>query len=175
MVRRLGLAGTSIGQADAGPRRSIDTEKSDVTDWETLLGDGSIRRLYLTVDDVNQAFEKSGNAEAARRPLSANPDTSFIDLYVAQVSVPTIGRSLLGEAEYANLMRRLKEGQQAILVAGVGTYSFKGSGYVRGGIFDRIQLNQDTITVRFRDRDHHRLRAIAAAGAPDFPDRKSVV
>jgi len=170
MVRRLGLGGASAFHGQEGPQRSIDTDKTGIEDWQTLLGEGSVRRLHLTVGDINQAFEKSGNAEAAARPLSGAADDPFIDLYVAQVSVPTIGRSLLGEAEYDNLMQRLKEGQQAILVAGVGTYSFKGSGYVRGGIFDRFQVNQDTITVRFRDRDHHRLRALAAAGAPDLPE-----
>ncbi|MDX9859919.1 MAG: 4Fe-4S binding protein [Rhodospirillales bacterium] len=170
MVRRLGLGGASAFHVQEGPQRSIDTDQTGIEDWQTLLGEGSVRRLHLTVGDINQAFEKSGNAEAAARPLSGAADDPFIDLYVAQVSVPTIGRSLLGEAEYDNLMQRLKEGQQAILVAGVGTYSFKGSGYVRGGIFDRFQVNQDTITVRFRDRDHHRLRAFAAAGAPDLPE-----
>lgn len=170
VARRLGLGGLSAAEPPAGPRRSIDTEKSEIKDWQTLLGEGSVRRLRLTVGDINQAFEKTGDAEAGRRRLSGDAGDPFVDLYVAQVSVPTIGRSLLGEAEYANLLDRLEEGQQAVLVAGVGDYSFKGSGYVRGGIFDRIQINQDTTTVRFRDRDHHRLRAIAAAGAPEFPE-----
>ena len=58
--------------------------------------------------------------------------------------------------------------QQAILVAGNGAYSFKGSGYVRGGIFDRIELLQDGQTTRFRDRNHTRLGSIAAEGAPDL-------
>jgi len=55
-------------------------------------------------------------------------------------------------------------------VMGRGLYSFKGSGYVRGGIFDRIVLIQDDISVRFRDRDHRRMNAIAAEGAPDFAE-----
>ena len=40
---------------------------------------------------------------------------------------------------------------------GSGRYSFKGAAYVRGGIFDRIELIQDTNSIRFRDRDHTRL------------------
>jgi NosR/NirI family nitrous oxide reductase transcriptional regulator len=60
----------------------------------------------------------------------------------------------------------LKGDQQAIVVAGDGAYSFKGSGYVRGGIFDRVELLQDGGGVRFRDRNHTRLGDLAAAGAP---------
>jgi len=80
--------------------------------------------------------------------------------------VPTIRRSLLGDAVSERLRKKLKPGQQAIVVAGDGPYSFKGSGYVRGGIFDRIELMQDGQGVRFRDRDHTRLGDLAAEGAP---------
>jgi NosR/NirI family nitrous oxide reductase transcriptional regulator len=86
------------------------------------------------------------------------------------VSIPAIGRSLLGEAEYRNLTQRLEPGQQAILLAGGGRYSFKGSGYVRGGIFDRFQLVQGDASIRFHDYQHKRLRHIAAEGAPDLKD-----
>jgi NosR/NirI family nitrous oxide reductase transcriptional regulator len=126
--------------------------------------------LILTVADVNKAFEKSGNAAAAAHPEEGDPDETFIDLYVADVAVPTIGRSLLGDDGYNRLAGRLKPGQQALIVAGSGRYSFKGAAYVRGGIFDRIELIQDTNSIRFRDRDHTRLGDIAAQGAPDFPE-----
>src|SRR5690606_29088190 len=102
-------------------------------------GNGAVRRLSLSVGDVNEAFERSGDAKAAKRPERGAPDDSFIDLYTALVTQPAIGRSLLGEAEFDNLQKILAPGQQAILIAGVGRYSFKGSGYVRGGIFDRIE------------------------------------
>lgn len=41
---------------------------------------------------------------------------------------------------------------------------------MRGGIFDRIVLIQDDISVRFRDRGHRRLGDIAAEGAPQFSE-----
>ena len=78
--------------------------------------------------------------------------------------MPTIGRSLLGDEGYERLKARLKPGQQAIVVAGDGAYSFKGSGYVRGGIFDRIELLQEGQGIRFRDRNHTRLGDLAAGG-----------
>ena len=54
----------------------------------------------------------------------------------------------------------------ALLVAGDGAYSWKGSGYVRGGVFDRVELLQDGQGLRFQDRQHSRLPALAAQGAP---------
>ena len=60
------------------------------------------------------------------------------------------------------------------MVAGDGAYSFKGSGYVRGGIFDRIELLQDGSSTRFRDRNHTRLGALAAEGAPQLARDRAV-
>src|SRR3569623_3671917 len=87
---------------------------------------------------------------------------------MALVTAPTVGLSLLGEDGYRRLKDVLKPGQQAIVVAGNGPYSFKGSAYVRGGIFDRIAILQDGNSPRFRDRNHTRLGALDADGAPEF-------
>jgi NosR/NirI family nitrous oxide reductase transcriptional regulator len=167
---RLGGQGNAIASAAPQASKSIDPGKSEIRDWQSLVGDGSVRRLILTVADVNKAFEKSGNAGAAAHPEEGDPDDTFIDLYVADVAVPTIGRSLLGDAGYDRLAGRLKPGQQALIVAGLGHYSFKGAAYVRGGIFDRIELVQDTNSIRFRDRDHTRLGNLEAEGAPDLSE-----
>ena len=134
------------------------------------MGDGSVRRLNLTIGQINEAFGRSGNEAAAANPEPGDPNDTFIDLYVALATVPTIGRSLLGADGYEQLKARLQPGQQAIIVAGEGVYSFKGSGYVRGGIFDRIELLQDGSSTRFRDRNHTRLGQLAAAGSPDLPE-----
>jgi NosR/NirI family nitrous oxide reductase transcriptional regulator len=166
---RLGSAGQPGSAAGTAPAaKAVDLAKSELRDWETLLGDGSVRRLSLTIGEVSEAFAKAGNQAAADNPEPGEADDPFIDLHVAPVSVPTIGRSLLGDAAYEQLRGRLKPGQQAVIVAGNGAYSFKGSGYVRGGIFDRVELVQDGQSTRFRDRNHTRLGAIAAQGAPAF-------
>ncbi|WP_428546635.1 4Fe-4S binding protein [Reyranella sp.] len=162
-----GTAGTTTTAA-AQAARSLDLQQDEIRDWQSLVGDGSVRRLHLTVGDVNDAFSKAGSAAAAQNAESSDADDTFIDLYVAPVSVPSIGRAMLGEDAYRQLAQRLKPGQQAIVVAGNGLYSFKGSGYVRGGIFDRIELIQEGAGVRFRDRNHTRLGDLAADGAPEF-------
>lgn len=170
---RAGRIGGEPGAAAAATTpqaaaKSIDLDHSEVRDWMSLTGDGSVRRLHLTIGDVNEAFTKSGNPAAAQYPEPGDPNDAFIDLYVALASAPTIGRSLLGDDGYQRLKQSLQPGQQAIIVAGDGAYSFKGSAYVRGGIFDRIEILQEGSSTRFRDRNHTRLGALAAAGAPEL-------
>lgn len=168
VARTLGLGGLAEAIATGGAKKVINTDLEETRDWTTLTGDGSVRRLSLDVAQINEAFKEQGDAKAIARP-EKGPDTdTYVDMYVALADVPTIGLSLLGEAEYANLRARMKEGEHAIVVMGRGRYSFKGSGYVRGGIFDRIQLIQHDVSVRFRDRQHVRIGEIAANGAPSF-------
>ncbi len=158
-----------LGTAAAGAQaaaRVMDPQAGTIVDWATLLRDGAVRHLHLTIGEVNKAFVDSGNKAAAARPEPGAADEPFIDLYTALVSQPAIGRSLLGDDEYASVARMLAPGQQAILIAGDGLYSFKGSGYVRGGIFDRIELLQGAETIRFRDYLHRRVGDLRAAGAP---------
>lgn len=167
--RALGLGGLSQ-VLPTGPKRDVDMAQDEVLDWETLAGDGSVRRMTLDVAQINQAFEATGDARAAKRPEAGAPQDTFIDMHMALVSVPSIGRSLLGDQEYENLQAWLEEGEEAILVLGRGAYSFKGSGYVRGGIFDRIQLIQGDNGVRFFDKQHRRLGALATEDSPRFTE-----
>jgi len=154
VARALGLGGLAPLAPPTGPRFAIDPAAEAADDWFTLVGDGTVRRMSLDVGQVNEAFAAMADPRAAARPHRGEPDDTFIDMYAALVSVPAIGEALLGPAEYANLERWLDEGEHAILVAGRGDYSFKGSGYVRGGVFDRIILIQGDDSVRFRDRGH---------------------
>lgn len=170
VARALGLGGLKAETASAGPRFAIDEAAKADSDWQTLVADGTVRRLSLDVGQVNRAFEEVADPRAAARPIPGAEDQTFIDLYVTLVSIPGIADALLEPGEAQNLRAWLGQGEHAILVASRGQYSFKGSGYVRGGIFDRIQLIQGDLSVRFRDRDHLRVGGIAAKGAASLTE-----
>ncbi len=171
VARRFGLGGLrpEIKKA-ATVKKTIDMTQNKLVDWKTLIGDGSVRRLAITLGAINKAFVDAGDPIAAQRPEKGAPDDTFIDLYAALVSVPTIGHSLIGVREYKNLKKRLKPGQQVIMLSANGRFSFKGSAYVRGGIFDRFQIIQGDNSYRFRDKQHKRLSYVTAKGAPKFKE-----
>ncbi|MDZ4325826.1 MAG: 4Fe-4S binding protein [Pseudomonas sp.] len=137
--------------------------------WEQLTGNGAIRRLNLTRGQVDAAF-KGTDAEGVENAAADQVDETFIELYTADLNPPTIGRALLGDNQYRLLMQDLKPGEQAIVVLGRGLFSYKGSGYVRGGIFDRVQLRQFGNVISFRDMDHQRLSDVFARGMPEFTE-----
>jgi len=137
--------------------------------WEQLTGNGAIRRLNLTRGQVDAAF-KGTEAEGLDNAPADQVDETFIELYTADLNPPTIGHALLGDNQYRFLMQDLKPGEQAIAVLGRGLFSYKGSGYVRGGIFDRVQLRQFGNVISFRDMDHQRLSDVFAKGMPEFTE-----
>jgi len=170
VARNYGLAGLSPEIKKSGPAASVNFEVNEVQSWQALLDEGSVQKLSLTLAEINKAFVDLGDTLAIELPEEGDPDEIFIELYAAVVSIPSIGRSLLGENEYKNLLKKLQPGEQAILLAGDGRFSFKGSGYVRGGIFDRFQIIQGDTSIRFHDKFHKRLRRTDAEGSPDLKD-----
>ncbi len=121
-------------------------------DWNALVKEGDVQRLTVQPQDVGR--------QADGQPL--------IDLYFGDLSAPAVGRNILGDGGYEALLARLKPGEHAIFIIANGSESFKGSGFVRGGIFDRIQVAQDSDTFTFRDVDYLNLYDVHAAGAPAY-------
>ncbi len=170
VARALGLGGLVPAAAPTGPQFEINPDALAPAGWIEMEGDGTLRRLSLDVGQVNAVFAAMEDPRAAARALDQAPETTFIEMQATLVSVPAIGAAILGAAENNNLQGWLAEGEHAVAVMGRGLYSFKGSGYVRGGIFDRIVLIQGDVSVRFRDRMHRRIGSLATDGAPAFAE-----
>jgi len=121
-------------------------------DWRELVDMGAVQHLTVNAVDVG----------------AANTGSPYLDLYYGYLSAPAIGKSILGEFGFAQLMSRLKPGEHAIFVVANGTESFKGSGFVRGGIYDRIQIRQQINAFTFKDSDYLNLYSLQAVGTPAF-------
>lgn len=122
--------------------------------WDEMVEKGIFGRLTLTESEMGL---ESSNA-------------TFIDLYFTIADAPQIGKALLGEREYAYLMKQLAPQEHLLVVFGNGSNSFKGSGFVRGGIFDRVRLEQGLKSVIFRDSVYTNLSGAQAQGAPSFKE-----
>lgn len=149
---------------------SINEDVFNEADWPQLTGDGSIRRLQLSYGDIDKAFEGTRAAFKGKANAAEREQKNFIDLYYTLLDIPTVGRNVLGEDQYNWLVSELNPGDHAIAVFGKGDYSFKGTGYVRGGIFDRIQIQQDDKAIMFRDSDFYRLSDVYLQGMPNFSE-----
>ena len=128
------------------------TQLDEKLSWEALLKEGSVRLLRVKPEEVGV-------------PDNGQP---YIDLYFGYLNVPSIGKSVLGEYGYQRLMKDLKPNDHAIFMVANGQASFKGSGFVRGGIYDRVQIKQDPDSFTFRDTDYLNLYHLEPKDAPTF-------
>jgi NosR/NirI family nitrous oxide reductase transcriptional regulator len=141
--------------------------------WQSLTGNGAIRHLKVTRAMVAKAFvgqPKSAVLDDTTEVPSGHEGDTFVDLYYADITPPTVGRNLLGKSAYNDLMHRLAPGEEAIAVMGNGIYSFKGVGYVRGGIFDRVHVMQENKLMLFHDSDYQRLLDTQLKDMPSFQE-----
>lgn len=168
-VSRKLVAANQVEGGQAAAR--IRTDYYEKADWTGLLGNGSIRQLHLTRGAVATAFSKMPAPLFPDNTVASDTEAAgqtFIDLYYALITPPTVGKNLLGANAYADLKKRLAPGDQAIAVMANGLYSFKGVGYVRGGIFDRVHLVQGRKVILFHDSDFVQLTDPPLGGMPTF-------
>jgi transcriptional regulator of nitric oxide reductase len=136
----------------------LDRETRRRASWDALVGDGALRRLVLSRGDAARLLQRS----------DPEPDKIFIDLWLAVVTPPSIGENLLGRRLYESEIAKIGLDDDLVLIAANGLYSFKGTTWRRTGIFDRIELHQNTKTIRLRADDHVRLDALQADGSPEM-------
>ena len=123
--------------------------------WQQLVEMGAVKRLVVKQEQVGL-------------PRNATP---FIDLWFGDLNQPDIGKSLLGDNGYASLQSRIQPGESAFFIVRTdGAESFKGSGFVRGGIYDRVQVKQGPDSFTFRDLDAFNLYGLEADGAPRYTE-----
>ena len=164
----------SLAKADEMPAAQVKMNAFTPADWKTLAGNGAIRRLHLTRGAVIDAFKgdpESGLVDDPTAPAPGHGNDTFTDLYYADATPPTVGKNLLGAAQYAQVMKMLKPGDELIAVMANGLYSFKGLGYVRGGIFDRLHILQGEKLYLFKDSDYLPLDDVHLQGMPSFNEK----
>ena len=146
----------------------LDRESLRRASWPALVDEGALRRLVVT----------RGEASRLLGTRDAEPEKTFIELWLALATPPPIGESLLGQRLYESELAAIGPDDDLLLIAANGLYSFKGTEWRRSGVFDRIEIVQGDKTIRLRAQDQVRVDTLRAAGTPElrelcaFPDRE---
>lgn len=141
----------------------IDRVSFEQRSWSALVSDGSLANATATLSDAREDFG------SISLPLPDGEGT-FLDLWVAVLDPPTIGRNLLGQQAYTRAIGSLGPGDAAILVASSGLHSHRGTGYRQSRVFDRIEVIQGAKTIRLKKEDFLRIDRLALADAPKFKE-----
>ena len=174
----------------------VDIFRFTKTDFNTLLEDGSVGRLTITLDDlrslgmnnpkisnragVNDIYRNKA-VFAGDMPLAANQkevkkgyiDTDrnlVIDLYVAPVVTPTIGRNLLGDKWYDIFIAGRDPKEMTIVVTALGRYPIDGEPHIASGEFKRIAIIQGDIRYQLTKDNFRNLGFLHGEDKPFFAE-----
>ena len=155
LASALKVARARLGFAGAADPDQIARAKPDVFEqpgFDAMLKEGMVDHVGLSNRQVEAAF--AGSAGEGLDPEAlARPADLMSDFYVALVSVPSIGRSLLTPASWKKLADRLEPQDHALLVAYGGRYGVIGDDFVAGTAPDRLLLRQNGLAIEMRDLD----------------------
>jgi NosR/NirI family transcriptional regulator, nitrous oxide reductase regulator len=143
---RLGLA----YQGDSGPPALVKKLPFERLDFDTLIRRGYVQRLALSNAEAEQLFAGTEVAAIDEETLQ-RPNDLFIELYVAYLNAPNIGRNLLGDAAWASLQSHLQDDRPAFWVATRGRYALIDETFVPGSSPPRLELVQGELPIQLRD------------------------
>ena len=174
----------------------IDIVNFYPTDFKDLIENGSVSRLTLTLEGlselgmndpkitnrsgVNDIYRYkalfAGNTPVAakqkevKRGYTDTPRNLVIDLFVAPVETPTIGRNLLGNQWYDIFVAGRDTKEITIVLAALGRYPIDGEPNMASGPFKRLAILQGE--KRFQlSKDHYRnLNFLKGEDKPFFAD-----
>lgn len=149
----LTVARTKLGLAGREPNRAPAIARSDLferLDFAQLLQQGMVGHLLASSAEVDALFAGTEWADVGGDGQKGD-DTPAVDLYFAYLNAPSIGRSLLGDEAYRELLTKLEVGQTALWIASAGSYSITDERFVPGGEPQRLALSQDGLPLEIHD------------------------
>ena len=174
----------------------IDIVNFQPTGFKDLIEDGSVGRLTLTLEDlrelgmqdpnisnrsgVNDIYRYkalfAGNTPVAaeqkevRKGYTDTPRNLVIDLFLAPVETPTIGRNLLGNQWYDIFVAGRDTNETAIVLAALGRYPIDGEPNMVSGPFKRLAIIQGEKRFQLSKDYYRNLNFLKGQDKPFFAD-----
>lgn len=128
--------------------------------------------IHHWVVSTKEAMSISSKLAQKVKSLSDGYD-DFIDIYVAFVNIPMIGRNLLGDEEYKRLLEELAPGEHALMLFNKGRYSFISEEFIPQTTSSRLNAEQGGFPVDVRDIDFYSFYPPSfAIELPKFDDKR---
>lgn len=154
----------ALGRGLAGGRGAdIDRVSFETRTWGQLLAEGALAQTSVPLAEARAALA------GAKVPLPEG-EGDFIELWLAVLDPPTIGRNLLGQALYSRVLAALGPGDSAIFLGSRGLHSHRGTEWRRSGVFERIEVIQGEETIALREGDFLRVDRLAPGDAPELKE-----
>ncbi|MCP4329652.1 MAG: regulatory protein NosR [Alphaproteobacteria bacterium] len=145
-------------------------EEYSAADWDALFADGSLVPLRVSVGEAQKRLAEQGGRLFPEGVTAPPAETALIEIAFGLATPARVGQNLLGQKAYNRETADLAAGDHLIFVGGSGAMSFKGTAYIRSGVFDRVQIVQGDRSFPLHREDYRRIADLAVGGAPVLRD-----
>lgn len=119
--------------------------------WKELLDKKLVTHIKVTKAQMEQLFEGTESVE----DLSDDEKSEIaLDLYIADISIPTLSKNLLKKSTQDEINKGLKKTNEAILVFANGPYTFISDDFVPGTSPSDIEIKQDGFSLNILDGNY---------------------
>lgn len=150
MISTMEVARNLLEGFAQGPLAIARPELFEPLDWTQLLQRGYLQHWRLDDAQVEQAL---GHSLSHYSQLDDDPELPFSELWFAYLNAPSIGRNLLGEPAFGQVMKQLKDGEQALLIISRGRYRHVPDDFIPASAPSRVVLVQNGHPIELHDMD----------------------
>ncbi|MBM3570730.1 MAG: regulatory protein NosR [Alphaproteobacteria bacterium] len=154
-------------------RPRLDRDSFAPESWAALAAERSIQSRGFGLGEVDRALAAAGAAQSLAPGAAAEVPAIVISLALATPA--RIGANLLGDRLYRRLVGSAEAEAQVIFVGARGLVGFKGREWRRSGVFERIQIVQDSTAIALTRDMHHEVERLAADDAPELREMAAFV
>lgn len=142
------------GLVTAGPSAKPNFDYQEETSWQQLVDDGAVMRAQKTHGEVQALFKDTIWADD--NPFSDRSDEAlYADLWVLDVTPPSIAQAVMGERMLADLarLREIAPDDEYLLLIETADHGLVGDDFIRNTSPSLITLEQDGLPLILKDAD----------------------
>lgn len=120
--------------------------------WSQLLESGLVQHLHLSNRDLQHAFAATAFADDDPE-ANQDPEGLYLDLWMADLNLPSVAKNLLSPASLATLQGQLEPSEEPILLLANGRHRLVAADFVRNSAPDHLSIHQQGFPISLRDAD----------------------
>ena len=134
--------------------KAISNPKKDLLEkysWQELLDKKLVKNIKITKKQAEELFI---DTEYFNELDEDEEKELFVDIYVADLSIPTLSRNIIKQSTQDELDGQLLDTEEAILVLANGSHDILGEEFVRNTSPDTLEIKQEGFALNIRDGDY---------------------
>ena len=134
--------------------KEIHNPKKDLLEkytWNELITNKLVTNIKVTKGQIENLFENTSYKEELS---DEEKDEIALDLYIADLSIPSVAQNLLKQSTQKELKGYLRKTDEAILIFANGPFSFLTEKFIPRSSPDELEIKQDDFSLNIRDGDY---------------------